>query len=72
MFAVSDSVYGQRVGAVVVVRAGESVGPAEILRYCRDRLAAFEVPDRIELAAALPYTAKGGLDRKAVRARYAP
>ncbi|WP_327698755.1 FadD7 family fatty acid--CoA ligase [Streptomyces sp. NBC_00459] len=72
VFAVPDAVYGQRVGAAVVVRAGDSVGPAEILRYCRDRLAAFEVPDRLEVVAALPYTAKGGLDRKAVRARYAP
>jgi non-ribosomal peptide synthetase component E (peptide arylation enzyme) len=65
-------VYGQRVGAAVVVREGESVEREEILRYGRDRLAAFEVPDRLELVAALPYTAKGALDRKAVQARYAP
>ncbi|WP_055533812.1 FadD7 family fatty acid--CoA ligase [Streptomyces graminilatus] len=65
-----------RVGAAVVVREGEGdgagVGPAEILRYCRERLAAFEVPDRLEVVAALPYTAKGALDRKAVQARFAP
>ncbi|MEU9914243.1 FadD7 family fatty acid--CoA ligase [Streptomyces sp. NPDC051001] len=72
VFAVPDTVYGQRVGAAVVVRESEGVGPGEILRYCRDRLAAFEVPDRLELVTALPYTAKGGLDRKAVQARYAP
>ncbi|KKD09737.1 FadD7 family fatty acid--CoA ligase [Streptomyces sp. WM6386] len=72
VFAVPDTVYGQRVGAAVVVREGESVGRGEILRYCRDRLAAFEVPDRLELVTALPYTAKGGLDRKAVQARFAP
>ncbi|MDQ0597703.1 acyl-CoA synthetase (AMP-forming)/AMP-acid ligase II [Streptomyces canus] len=72
VFAVPDTVYGQRVGAAVVVRESEGVGPGEILRYCRDRLAAFEVPDRLELVTALPYTAKGGLDRKAVQARFAP
>ncbi|WP_406221984.1 FadD7 family fatty acid--CoA ligase [Streptomyces canus] len=72
VFAVHDGLYGQRVGAAVVVREGDGVGREEILRYCRDRLAAFEVPDRLELVAALPYTAKGGLDRKAVQARYAP
>ncbi|MDT7847826.1 FadD7 family fatty acid--CoA ligase [Streptomyces justiciae] len=72
VFAVPDATYGQRVGAAVVVREGESVDAAEILRYCRDRLAAFEVPDRLEVVDALPYTAKGGLDRKAVQARYAP
>jgi len=72
VFAVPDATYGQRVAAVVVVRDGEGVDAAEILRYCRDRLAAFEVPDRLDVVDALPYTAKGGLDRKAVQARYAP
>ncbi|MFF4029364.1 FadD7 family fatty acid--CoA ligase [Streptomyces sviceus] len=72
VFAVPDAVYGQRVGAAVVVREPDGVGREEILRYCRDHLAAFEVPDRLELVTALPYTAKGGLDRKAVQARYAP
>ncbi|MFI6493682.1 FadD7 family fatty acid--CoA ligase [Streptomyces sp. NPDC050564] len=70
VFAVPDATYGQRVGAAVVVRADESIGAEEILQYCRDRLAAFEVPDRLELVAALPHTAKGGLDRLAVEARY--
>ncbi|MFF4349047.1 FadD7 family fatty acid--CoA ligase [Streptomyces sp. NPDC001530] len=70
VFAVPDATYGQRVGAAVVVREGESIGSEEILQYCRDRLAAFEVPDRLVLAAALPHTAKGGLDRLAVEARY--
>ncbi|MFC8679814.1 FadD7 family fatty acid--CoA ligase [Streptomyces griseorubiginosus] len=70
VFPVPDPVYGQRAGAVVVVREGDGAGREEILRYCRDHLAPFEVPDRLEVVAALPYTAKGGLDRKAVQARY--
>ena len=72
VYGIPDAVHGQRVGAVVVVREGESVEVEQILRYARDRLAAFEVPDRLELVAALPHTAKGALDRLAVRARYAP
>ncbi|MFE7118688.1 FadD7 family fatty acid--CoA ligase [Streptomyces sp. NPDC057654] len=75
VFAVPDAHYGQRVGAAVVVRGGvrggESPGSEQILRYCRDRLAAFEVPDRLEIVTELPHTAKGGLDRAAVAARYA-
>ncbi|MFD4627181.1 FadD7 family fatty acid--CoA ligase [Streptomyces sp. NPDC058475] len=71
VFAVPDATYGQRVGAAVVVREGESIGSEEILHYCRDRLAAFEVPDRLVLVAGLPHTAKGGLDRLAVETRYA-
>jgi non-ribosomal peptide synthetase component E (peptide arylation enzyme) len=29
------------------------------------------VPDRLEVVAALPHTAKGALDRRAVRDQYA-
>jgi acyl-CoA synthetase (AMP-forming)/AMP-acid ligase II len=72
VFAVPDPVYGQRVGAAVVVRGDEWCGPEGILRHCRDRLAAFEVPELLELVAALPYTAKGGLDRIAIEARHVP
>ncbi|MFJ4846270.1 MULTISPECIES: FadD7 family fatty acid--CoA ligase [unclassified Streptomyces] len=71
VFAVPDATYGERVGAAVVLSRGESVGPEEILRYCRTRLAAFEVPDRLAVVASLPHTAKGGLDRPAVHALYA-
>jgi acyl-CoA synthetase (AMP-forming)/AMP-acid ligase II len=71
VFAVPDATYGQRVGAAVVVREGEGLGSEQILQYCRDRLAAYEVPDRLEVVAALPHTAKGALDRRAVEARYA-
>ena len=71
VFAVPDPTYGQRVGAAVVVREGESIGSEQILRYSRDRLSTFEVPDRLEVVAALPHTSKGGLDRRAVDAHYA-
>ncbi|WP_127358279.1 FadD7 family fatty acid--CoA ligase [Actinacidiphila soli] len=71
VFAIPDATYGQRVGAVVVVRDSDSTGSEQILQYCRNRLSAFEVPDRLDVVAALPHTAKGGLDRKAVDAQYA-
>jgi acyl-CoA synthetase (AMP-forming)/AMP-acid ligase II len=72
VFAFPDATHGQRVGAAVVVECeGESIGPEQILQYCRQRLSAFEVPDRLEVVAALPHTAEGGLDRRAVDAQYA-
>ncbi|HEY0448502.1 FadD7 family fatty acid--CoA ligase, partial [Actinophytocola sp.] len=71
VFAVPDPVLGERVGAAVVVCEGESIGPDEILRYCRDKLSAFEVPDRLDVVPTLPHTAKGALDRRAVDGQYA-
>jgi acyl-CoA synthetase (AMP-forming)/AMP-acid ligase II len=70
VFAIPDAMYGQRVGAAVVCH-GNSVTAEEILRTCRSELSRFEVPDRIEVVAALPHTAKGALDRRAVSDKYA-
>jgi acyl-CoA synthetase (AMP-forming)/AMP-acid ligase II len=71
VFALPDATYGQRVGAAVVIHENDVIGAEQILGYARDRLAAFEVPDRLDIVGALPHTAKGGLDRKTVEARYA-
>jgi acyl-CoA synthetase (AMP-forming)/AMP-acid ligase II len=71
VFAIRDATYGERVGAAVVVAEGESVAPEEILQDSRNRLAPFEVPDRLTVVAALPHTAKGALDRRAVEDQYA-
>jgi acyl-CoA synthetase (AMP-forming)/AMP-acid ligase II len=70
VFAIPDAMYGERVGAAVVCH-GNSVTAEEILRACRSELSRFEVPDRIEVVAALPHTAKGALDRRAVSDIYA-
>jgi acyl-CoA synthetase (AMP-forming)/AMP-acid ligase II len=66
VFAIPDATYGERVGAAVVVAEGESVAAEEILKDSRNRLAPFEVPERLTVVAALPHTAKGALDRRAV------
>ncbi|WP_329184721.1 FadD7 family fatty acid--CoA ligase [Actinacidiphila glaucinigra] len=76
VFAVPDATYGQRVGAAVVLSpaegpGSEAPGAEEVRRYCRGRLAPFEVPDRIRIVTSLPHTAKGGLDRAAVDLLYA-
>jgi acyl-CoA synthetase (AMP-forming)/AMP-acid ligase II len=70
VFAIPDATYGERVGAAVVVAKDESVGPETILQDCRSKLSPFEVPERLEVVAALPHTAKGALDRRAVAEQY--
>jgi acyl-CoA synthetase (AMP-forming)/AMP-acid ligase II len=70
VFAIPDATYGERVGAAVVVDESAGVRPADILASCRSRLAPFEVPERLEVVAVLPHTAKGALDRRAVADRY--
>ncbi len=47
VIGVPDDRFGQRVAAVVQLRVGRTLAPAEVERHCRDRLAPFKVPRRL-------------------------
>jgi acyl-CoA synthetase (AMP-forming)/AMP-acid ligase II len=63
VFGVPDELYGERVVALVVPRAGRHVDAADLVAYGRRRLSAFEIPEQITITDALPLTAKGSVDR---------
>ncbi len=69
VYPVPDPLYGERVGAAVVVSKADDVGPEEILQQCRGLLAPFEMPERLEVVTSLPHTAKGALDRRVIQDR---
>jgi acyl-CoA synthetase (AMP-forming)/AMP-acid ligase II len=54
----------------VVLKAGSALTADAILAHCAQRLPAFKTPKRVALAAALPKTDRGKLDRKAVAAQW--
>jgi O-succinylbenzoic acid--CoA ligase len=62
-----DPEWQQAVTAIVVLEAGADVTPDDLRRHCAESLAAFKVPKRVELAAALPRTPSGKLMRRALR-----
>jgi acyl-CoA synthetase (AMP-forming)/AMP-acid ligase II len=66
VFGVPDKMYGEIVAAVIVPRESPAPTAAELVEFCRERLAAFEVPASVQEAGELPHTAKGSLDRRAV------
>jgi acyl-CoA synthetase (AMP-forming)/AMP-acid ligase II len=70
VFGLPDKMYGETVTAVIVPREPASPTPAELAEFCRDRLAPFEVPASFQEASALPHTAKGSLDRRAVAEQF--
>ena len=62
-----DPVKGHLIDAYVVPRPGQEPPTAEELRaFCREHLAAYKVPDRVELVAAIPRTAGGKVLRRAL------
>ncbi|BBZ50126.1 fatty acid--CoA ligase family protein [Mycobacterium heidelbergense] len=70
VFGVPDPMYGETVAAVIVPRESPAPTAAELAAFCRGRLAPFEVPAAFREAGALPHTAKGSLDRRAVADRF--
>ena len=54
-----DERWGEAVTGVVVLRPGEPGAPPDLIAFCRERLAGYETPKRIVVAAELPVTVGG-------------
>jgi O-succinylbenzoic acid--CoA ligase len=61
VFGIPDPVWGRRVAAAIVTRPGMVVDEADLIAFCRARLATYKVPIRVELREALPRNAAGKL-----------
>ncbi len=70
-FGVPHRMWGEEVAAAVVIRDGTTVNEADLVSYCRDRLAEFKCPKKIHIAQAIPRTATGKIQRRVVAAAYA-
>ena len=62
--------WGETPRALVVLRPGKTADEAELIAFCRERLAHFKCPTSVELVAALPRTATGKLQKYVLRERY--
>ncbi|MEV4471860.1 long-chain fatty acid--CoA ligase [Nonomuraea sp. NPDC049504] len=56
---VPDTRLGEEVAAYVSLKPGEPATRAELIAYCKDRLAAYKYPRYVEIRDALPKTANG-------------
>ncbi len=68
--AVPDDHWGEVPKAVVVLREGAAASEAEILTYCRERLAHFKAPRSVDFVPALPRGGTGKILKREVRERY--
>jgi acyl-CoA synthetase (AMP-forming)/AMP-acid ligase II len=60
---IPDPKWGESVAAFLVPKAGSSVEKDAILRFCRERLAAYKLPRRIEFAEELPRNSMGKVQK---------
>ena len=62
-----DREWGERVVAVVVLHKGETVTREELIRFCRERLAAYKSPKSILFREDLPRNAMGKVQKAQLR-----
>jgi acyl-CoA synthetase (AMP-forming)/AMP-acid ligase II len=68
-FGVPHTTWGEEVAAAVVVR--EPVTEAELLAFCKERLAEFKRPKQIYITETIPRTATGKIQRGVVAQAFA-
>ena len=65
---VPDVKVGERIKAIIVLKEdARGVGGAELIKWCRDRLATYKVPGYIEFRDMLPKSKVGKLLRREIR-----
>ena len=62
--------WGEAVKALVVARPGATPDPQELIAMVAQRKGSFQAPKFVELIDAIPQTAVGKPDKKALRAKY--
>ncbi|MFQ5342341.1 MAG: o-succinylbenzoate--CoA ligase, partial [Anaerolineae bacterium] len=72
VIGVEDEEWGQRVVAAVVTAEGATVTDAELLEFCRARLAGYKQPRAYRFLTSLPQTASGKVQRDAVANWFPP
>jgi long-chain acyl-CoA synthetase len=71
VFGIPDARWGEAVHAVVVPRPSSSVTEEELIAHCREAIAGYKVPKRIELRSEpLPKSGAGKLLKRELRAPY--
>jgi long-chain acyl-CoA synthetase len=64
---IADEYRGETIKAYVVVKEGESLTEAEIIDFCKEKLATYKAPKMVELRNELPKSAVGKILRKVLR-----
>jgi acyl-CoA synthetase (AMP-forming)/AMP-acid ligase II len=66
VFGIPDSVWGDRIEAVVTLKKSATVTPAELREFCRGKIADFKVPKHVEIWADLPKGTTGKILKREI------
>ncbi len=63
--------WGEAVTAVVVLKNGEGVDPAELSNFCKGKIAGYKVPKVVHIVSELPRNAAGKILKRELREQFA-
>ncbi|WP_171938593.1 class I adenylate-forming enzyme family protein [Herbaspirillum rubrisubalbicans] len=72
VIGVPDSVWGESVKAVVVLKGGCPARPEIIIEHCRTLIARYKCPKSVEFVGELPRLPSGKISKVQLRAQYVP
>jgi acyl-CoA synthetase (AMP-forming)/AMP-acid ligase II len=71
VFGIPDEKWGELVAAAVVLRPGTNLSAAELMQYCKTRIASYKVPRHIDfMTEDLPKSGSGKILKRALREKY--
>ncbi len=70
VFGLADEDFGEQVTAAVVLKAGVSLDPLELIDFCKTRLAGYKCPKKIFFRSALPRNSMGKIQKHLLQKEY--
>jgi len=67
VYGVPDAVKGEKVGVAIVLKDGATASAEDIVAYCREKLAVYKAPERVDFVRELPKSATGKILKRILR-----
>jgi acyl-CoA synthetase (AMP-forming)/AMP-acid ligase II len=66
VFGLPDPIWGDRIEAVVTLKPNRAIEPEVLREFCKDKIANFKIPKRIEVWTELPKGSTGKILKRAI------
>ncbi|MBE0615329.1 MAG: long-chain fatty acid--CoA ligase [Burkholderiales bacterium] len=67
VYGVPDALKGESVCAAVVLKDGAQLSPESVIEWCKEKLAAYKTPARVDIVKELPKSATGKILKRMLR-----
>ncbi len=70
VIGVPDDYWGESVRAIVVKKEGSNISEKDLIDYCRENIASYKKPRRVEFRKSLPKSPTGKILKRSIREEY--